>query len=161
MPRRAAPAREGGRGSRSGTDELNTTQGSRDSPSISSAPVPPPASRLHFCFRPTTQARPAYRQSRAGAAELQFRPKPASSGHVAAFLRANRSARSTPGSKPHPPQGSEWLSPGGAGEQETANGRCEAGSRPGAPRKSCSGGATAAGGARELVTAARSPLSAD
>lgn len=136
-------AREGGRGSGPRTDGLNSVQGPRASPPFPPAPVPTPASFLHFRFRPATQARPPYNQSGAGLVEPQFRHERASSGHVATFLRANRDARSTPGHKPHPPGGSEWLSPGGAGERKIANGRREAGSglkRGGGAEKRLQGG---------------------
>lgn len=107
-----------------------SVQGPPTNPPFPPAPVPTPASFLHFRFRPATQARPTYNQSGAGLVEPQFRHEAVSSGHVATFLRANRDTRSTPGLKPHPPRGSEWLSPGGAGKWETANGRREAGSGP-------------------------------
>lgn len=128
MGREDGRAREGGRGSGPRTNGLNSVQGPRTRAPFPPPPVPTPASFLHFRFRPATQARPTHNQSRAGLVEPQFRHERASSGHVATFLRANRAARSTPGHKPHPPRGSEWLSPGGAGERETANGRREAGS---------------------------------
>lgn len=107
---------------------VELSPGVSDQCPIPPAPVSTPASFLHFRFRPATQVSPTYNQSSAGLAEPQFWHGRTSSGHVAIFLRANRGARSTPGHKPHPPRGSEWLSPGGAGEPKTANGRREAGS---------------------------------
>lgn len=92
--------------------------------------------------------------SSAGVAGPQFRHKPASSGHVAAFLRANPGVRSTPWPQAPPPRSSEWLSPGRAGEQETTNGKCKAGSGPekgAVPAKACCSGSIATGGAREPI----------
>lgn len=67
------------------------------------APVPTPPSFLHFRFRPETLARPRHHQSSGVMAELQFRHKRASFGHVAAFRTAYQGIRSTQASSPaHP-----------------------------------------------------------
>lgn len=103
-------------------------KGSRDSPQLPQTLSP------HLHPSPTSASgrrpRPAppHYQSSAGVTKPQFRRKRASSGHVAVFRRANWVARVTPGGKPRPPRGSEWLSLERAGEQGPANGSPEAGS---------------------------------
>lgn len=124
--RRGGPRPGGSPGSRSGTGGLNSVQGSQRSP-------PPPqllSPHLHLSTTSASGRRPG--------------PAPPTTNPVVVWLSLSlgllrsrhrlpqsQSGRALhPGFKPHPPRGSEWLSPGRAGEEETANGRREAGSRP-------------------------------
>lgn len=104
-----APGREAGDAGQELTGRIQP--GSPEQPPTAPSSRPHTCIFLHFRFRLATHASPTYNQSRAGLAEPLSRPERASSGHVATFLRANRDARSSPGHKPHPPRGSEWLSP--------------------------------------------------
>lgn len=123
---RGGPRPGGSPGSRSGTGGLNSVQGSQPSP-------PPPQllfPHLHLSTTSASGRRPG--------------PAPPITNPVVVWLSLSlgllrprhrlpqsQSGRALhPGFKPHPPRGSEWLSSGRAGEEETANGRREAGSRP-------------------------------
>lgn len=152
---KTAPAQERGRGSGSGKDGLNPVQGPRASPPFPQLPYPD----LHLSSTSASGCRP-------GPAPPTTNPALAwqSLGlATAGLLRPRRRFPQSqlgralhPWPQAPPPQGSEWLSSGGAGEQKAANGRCEAGSgteRGGAPGNGCSGSAIAAGGAREPIPA--------